>query len=123
MPKQKKVSKGRKFRLQTVAPEIPSPSDLEEFIKEASDVKNLTQTAGWAILERDLRHYQEEVAKKLAYINPSRKEFREAQVLYQAADKIIGMVNDYQENRDIAIQTLQKMDNPDLAVAMDVDTE
>lgn len=103
--------------------EIQSPNDLEAFIKEASEVKQLTQSAGWAILERDLILYRNTVSKRLAYINPNRPEFKEAQILYQAADKIIGMVNDYQENRDIAIETLNKMENPDLAVAMDIDTE
>ena len=103
--------------------EIQSPNDLEAFIKEASEVKQLTQSAGWAILERDLILYRNTVSKRLAYINPNRPEFKEAQILYQAADKIIGMVNDYQENRDIAIDTLNKMENPDLATIMDVDNE
>ena len=109
--------------LPTVAPEIPKQNDLEEFVIEASEVKLITQMKGWAILERDLTNYRREISKRLAYVNPKRPEFNEMRVLYLAADKIIGMVNDYQENRDIAIETLNKMDNPDLVTMFDIDNE
>lgn len=109
--------------LQGTNREIHNPNDLEAFVREASEVKQLTEHAGWAILERDLTLYRKEISRKLAYLNPKRPEFNEARLLYLAADKIIGMVNDYQENRDIAIELLEKMANPDLAVAMDVDNE
>jgi hypothetical protein len=103
--------------------EIPNPNDLEEFIREASEVKQLTQMTGWGILERDLTLYKDEIGKKIAYLHPSRPEFNEARILYLAADKLISLVNDYQENRDIAIDLLNKINNPDLAVTMDVDGE
>jgi hypothetical protein len=109
--------------LQGTSREIQDPNDLEEFVKEASEVKQITQMQGWAILERDIRHYKNEIGKKLAYINPKRKEFEEIRILFLASDKLLSMVNDYQENRDIAIELLNKINNPDLAVTMDVDTE
>ena len=100
-----------------------SPNDLEEFIREASEVKNLTQNLGWAILERDLNLYRDGIAKKLAYLNPQRPEFNEARVLFLAVDKLFDMVEDYQANRDEAIALLNKIENPDLAVVMDIDNE
>ena len=45
--------------------EIQSPNDLEAFIKEASEVKQLTQHAGWGILERDLKRKAEEYDAEL----------------------------------------------------------
>ncbi len=124
MPTLKNKPRTLKSPPQINVPETPPKiDDLTEFVKEATQVKQLTEQAGWGVLERDLTIYKNEISKKLAYLNPNRPEFLEARILYLAADKIIGMVNDYQENRDIAMETLAKMDNPDLAVSFDVDTE
>jgi hypothetical protein len=109
--------------LQTPDPETPNPSDLEAYIREASEVKALTQTAGFAILERDLLEYRNGLVNRMAYIDPSKPEFRESRILFIAVDKIFSLINDYEENRDRAIQLLQKMENPDLAITMDIDTE
>ena len=100
-----------------------SPEDLEEFIREADEVNNLTNTKGWSILARDLTEYRNSLISKLAYLNPKRPEHYEARILFIAVDKIFSMVSDYRENRDRAIELLQKLENPDLAIAMDVDTE
>jgi len=78
---------------------------------------------GWAILVRDLTLYRDGIAKKLAYLSPKKPEFDEARIMFLAVDKLFDMVEDYQENRDRAIELLNKMDNPDLAVTMDIDTE
>lgn len=83
----------------------------------------MTQQAGWGIIERDLTNYRREIGKKIAYLNPKRPEFNEARILFLAADKLINMVNDYQENRDMAMELLEKLENPDLAIAMDIDNE
>ncbi len=101
----------------------PKPEDLEEFIREASEVKSLTQTAGWAILERDLTQYRNSLINILAYTSSKRPEYHEARILFIAVDKLFAMVNDYQENRDRAIELLQKLENPDMAVTMDIDNE
>ena len=105
------------------AQETPSPSDLEAYIKEASDVKLLTQQGGWAILERDLLQYRDSLTNKLAYLDPSKPEFREARILFIAVDKIFSLVNDYEANRDRAIELLNKLENPSLNTIMDIDTE
>ena len=109
--------------LQTAVPETPKPSDLIDYIKEASEVKNLTLQRGWKIIERDLLEYREGLINRFAYLDPSKPECREARVLFIAVDKIFSLINDYQENRDKAIELLTKMENPDLATIMDVDNE
>lgn len=119
MPKQKKT----KQRLQVRSRPEPKPEDLEEFVREADEVKTLTQQAGWGILERDLRELKNGLAEKIAYADPTRPECREARVLFIAIDKLFALVNDYQENRDKAIELLNKLNNPDLTVMLDVDTE
>jgi len=42
-------------------------------------------------------------------------------VLFIAVDKLFAIINDYQENRVKAIELLEKIQNPDLAITMDVD--
>ena len=123
MPKQKYKTKKPKLVLRTKDQETPSPSDLEAYIKEASDVKLLTQQGGWAILERDLLQYRDSLTNKLAYLDPSKPEFREARILFIAVDKIFSLVNDYEANRDRAIELLNKLENPSLNTIMDIDTE
>ena len=107
----------------TADQETPSPNDLEAYIKEASDVKLLTQQGGWAILERDLLQYRDSIINKLAYLDPSKPEFREARILFIAVDKIFSLINDYEANRDRAIELLNKLENPSLNTVMDIDTE
>ena len=116
----KKVSPVQK----AVVRDLPRNSDdLEGFIREASEVKALTATPGWAILERDLLRYKEEIFNKLAYLSPLRPEFEESRALFIATDKLLSIVNDYEYNRDKAIELLNKLQNPELAVVMDIDTE
>jgi len=100
-----------------------STEDLEGFIKEASEVKNLTDQKGWHILERDLMDYKTRIGQQIAYLNPKSPQFEEARVLYIASDKLLTMVSDYEENRAKAIELLTKLENPNLTVAMDVDNE
>jgi hypothetical protein len=111
------------LRLQTKSPETPKPSDLQDFVIEANQVKSLSNHSGWQILERDLNFYQAEIAKRIAYLNPKRPEAYEARILFLAADKILNMVSDYSENRTIAIDMLNKIENPDLVVPYDIDNE
>lgn len=116
----KKSVKSRKPKLRNLP---QNPSDLEDFIREASEVKQLSQHTGWTILERDLSGYRETLVDKLAYINPTRPEFNELRILFLASDKLLNMVNDYEANRDIAIQLLNKLQNTDLTVPLDMDNE
>ena len=111
------------MQLQPKSQETPKPSDLQEFIVEANQVQNLANHEGWRILERDLLEYREGLVNRIAYLDPSDPKCREARVLFIAVDKIFSLVNDYAENRKNAIDMLNKMENPDLATAMDVDNE
>ena len=123
MPKQKSKLKSKRLVPRTPDQEIPSPSDLEAYIKEASEVKLLTQQAGWGILARDLREYQSGLGNRIPYLDPSKPEYREARILFIAVDKIFSLINDYEDNRDRAIELLNKLENPSLNTVMDIDTE
>ncbi len=118
MPKPKRS----KQRLQ-VKQKDPSPEDLQEFIREADEVRSLTMTKGWSIIERDLTEYRDGLVTRLAYISPKKPEHAEARILFIAVDKLFAIINDYQENRDKAIELLEKLNNPELAVTMDIDNE
>jgi hypothetical protein len=113
------------LRLQTRDQETPTQKteDLNEFIREASEVKSMTMHSGWNILTRDLLEYRDGILERLAYIDPSKTEHKEARILFIAIDKIFNIVNDYQENRVKAVELLNKLQNPELTVAMDIDTE
>jgi hypothetical protein len=118
--------KKKKLEPQEKKPQLPvprDPQDLDEFIREAEEVRALTATKGWQILCRDLGIFRDGILKRLAYINPKSPSYDEARILYIATDKIFSMIEDYQENKDKAIELLNKIENPDLAIAMDVDTE
>jgi len=96
---------------------------LEEYIQEANEVNQLTSMRGWHILKRDLMGYRESLMSKLAYMNVNRPEFDEMRRLYIASDKLISMVEDYKVNRDKAKEYLNVLNNPEIAVALDVDNE
>lgn len=119
MPRPKKV----KLVLQVRKDIEPKPADLEEYIREADEVKVLTTMKGWGIIARDLTEYRDGLVNKLAYIDPKRPEHEEARILFIAVDKLFAIVNDYQENRDKAIELLNKLSNPELAVSLDIDNE
>ena len=102
---------------------ISAPQDLEEFILEANEVKALTASPGWGIVERDLARLQAGIVPKLAYLDDAKPEVKEAKRLYIGIDKVLALINDYEANRDKAIEMLEKLENPDLAVAMDIDNE
>ena len=106
-----------------VLKESKSPKELEDFIREADEVRNLTTQTGWGILERDINQYRTEISNKLAYLDPKSKEYYESKILFIASDKLLSLVNDYQENRDKAIELMTKLENPSLAITMDVDGE
>lgn len=76
---------------------------------------------GWAILERDLLKYRSDIVNKIVYTSPTRPEYDEARVLFIAVDKLMALVNDYEDNRNQAIELLNKLENPDLSITMDVD--
>ncbi len=118
----RKTGSSRKPKL-VIKQKAPSPEDLEEFIREADEVQGLTSTKGWSILERDLRQLRDGITEKLAYLNPKRPEFYEARLLYIATDKLFALVEDYAANKNIALELLTKLQNPDLAVTLDVDNE
>ena len=83
----------------------------------------LTSMTGWQILKRDLALYREGVIQKLAYINPKRHEFNELRIHFLAADKMISLVEDYKVNKELMMDYLNKLQNPDLVVPLDMDNE
>jgi len=83
----------------------------------------MTHTVGWGILKRDLEIYRDEIGAKLAYLSPRRHEFEEARITFQAADKLLAMVEDYAANRKNAIDFLERVDNPQENFTLDVDNE
>ena len=125
-PKRKR-GRPRKIKQELVTKAVPLAKkenlDIREYVQEASEVRQLTAMAGWGIMERDVKHYRNSLIDKLAYIEPSRPEYYEAKVLFLAADKLLALVNDYENNRDKAIELLNKLDNPELEVTLDVDNE
>jgi hypothetical protein len=119
MPSKKQPSKKQRL----VSLKDRDPKDLEEFIREADEVRTLTNQTGWNILARDLTNYRNQIIDRLVYLDPSKPEFREAKILFVAIDKLFAIVNDYEENRVKAIELMEKLNNPQLAVAMDIDNE
>ncbi len=123
MPSKKPRRTKLKQVLQTAAPVIPSPNELEDFIREANEVKALTQQGGWHILTRDLISLKDGLAKRLAYVSPKRPEHEEARIQFIAIDKLFALIDDYENNRNESIKLLDKLQNPDLAITMDIDNE
>ena len=125
--KPKRRGRPRKVRPELQVRQAPtetsSPRELEEYIQEANEVNQLTSMRGWHILKRDLMGYRESLMSKLAYMNVNRPEFDEMRRLYIASDKLISMVEDYKVNRDKAKEYLNVLNNPEIAVALDVDNE
>ena len=72
-------------------------------------------------MERDLSALRESVVPKLAYLHSKRPEHYEARIVYAGVDTFLALIDDYQVNRDKAIELLNKLQNPDLAITMDVD--
>lgn len=94
---------------------------LREYVAEAELVDQLTKQPGWAILEKDLYQYKEEIGLKLAYLDPKSKEFVESRILFLAADKLLNLFGDYAENRNRALELLKRIDNPKENIVLDVD--
>jgi len=67
--------------------------------------------------------YQSGIASRIAYLDPSKPEQREARILFIAVDKVFNLINDYAENKTKAQEMLEKLNNPDTTVTMDVDNE
>ena len=126
-PKRGRPKKVRGVRQELVTKAVPVDTQdnegMREFVREASEVKQMTAMAGWGILERDIKLYRERLVAKLAYVSPERPEFYEARLIFLAADKLLSMVNDYEFNRDKMIELLNKLDNPGLEITLDVDNE
>jgi len=125
MPKRKKRKPVKKLKQSLVVKVKPAgeAENLEAYIQEASEVKSMTNTPGWSILVRDLTMFRDRLINTLAYTDPSKVEHKEARVLFIAIDKIFSMVSDYHENRDRAIDLINKLENKDTVISMDVDNE
>jgi hypothetical protein len=65
----------KKLKSNLITKRIESPQELEDFIREADSVKFLTSQSGWAIIGRDITLYKNEIANRLAYLNPATKEY------------------------------------------------
>jgi len=99
------------------------PENLQAYILEANEVQQMTQHPGWVIIERDLKSFRNTIIDKLVYSSPKSREFDENRVLFVGIDKILALVNDYNINREKAIEELEKLNNPDVAIQLDVDNE
>ncbi len=112
-------------RKKTNKVEIPKTTDemnlLREYVAEAEQVELLNYNPGWLIISRDLKEYKEQIGSKIAYLDPSSKEFNEARILYIASDKSLKIVEDYIENRKRAIELLHRLDNPQDNIVLDMD--
>jgi len=117
--KQKKTQK-------TVAksPRVASNSEednLRMFIDEADKVNLFTNQQGWAILSRDLTLYKNQKAEEIPYLDKDSKEFYSACLDFRAIDKLLKLVEDYEVNRQQAIEQLEKISNPKENINLDLD--
>lgn len=119
MPKGIKKKK-KKVELQPQS--LSEPEDLRMYIGEAEQVGLLTRHPGWEILRRDMEDYREKIGTTLAYMNPKTPAFEDARTLFIAADKLLKMVEDYAANRSRAVELLERIDNPQENIILDVDT-
>lgn len=106
------------------AEEVKTNNELDsirEFSAEAELVEQLQKQPGWAIIERDLCFYKEEISSKLAYLDTNSKEFKESRILFIGADKALSLFRDYEENKKRALELLQKIDNTKENIVLDVD--
>ena len=94
---------------------------LRDYVEEADLVGQIQNQRGWAIIERDINQYRDEISNKLAYLDPKSKEFNDARVLFIASDKLLNIFSDYAENRKRALELLEKIDNPKENIVLDVD--
>jgi len=97
------------------------PESLRAYIAEAEQVDLMTRHLGWEILARDILGYKDKLGATLAYMNPASKEFDDARVLYIASDKLLALVEDYKSNKEKAIELLEKIENPETNIVLDVD--
>jgi len=104
-----------------VSPTNNEADSLREYVLEAEQVELLKKYNGWAILERDLNQYRDEIGCKIAYLDPRSKVFTDARIQYIAADKLLKMMDDYAENRKRALELLDRIDNQKENIVLDVD--
>ncbi|KYK26433.1 hypothetical protein AYK26_07505 [Euryarchaeota archaeon SM23-78] len=116
------MAKRKKKVLKPVPQPKPSePEDLRVYVAEAEQVDLMTRTEGWNIIQRDIEDYRDKIGSRLAYLNPKTLEYEEARINYLAADKLLKMIEDYAENKKRAIELLEKIDNPQENIVLDVD--
>ena len=94
---------------------------IREFASEADLVNQLQKHPGWGIIERDLCSYKEEIGSRIAYLDPDSKEFKESRILFVGADKALSLFRDYEENKKRALELLERIDNPQENIILDVD--
>ena len=115
----------RKKTLKTVArsPRVASNEEdnLRAFIDEADQVNVFTNQQGWAILSRDLTLYKNQKAEEIPYLDKDSKEFYNACLDFRAIDKLLKLVEDYEVNRQQAIEQLEKMTNTKENIILDLD--
>lgn len=118
--KAKRVTK-KKETPKLESKKLSEPDDLHIYIGEAQQVELMTHSEGWLIIERDLNDYREKIGSRLAYINPESEKYDEARIQYIASDKLIKMVEDYAENKRRAMELLERLENPQSIIPLDVD--
>lgn len=125
MKKVKKSAERKALLKKEVAPPLQvtdnEVNDLREFALEAEQVALLENHNGWRILARDFSLWREELRNKLPYIDPKSKEYNEARILLIVADKLLTITEDYSENRKRYLDLLNRIDNPQENIVLDVD--
>ena len=97
--------------------------EIRRFTAEAEQVDLMTRHPGWEIIRRDVDDYRQKIAAKIPYLNPRGAIYEDTRILYLASDKLLGIIEDYAANRKKAIELLDKIDNPQENIVLDVDNE
>jgi hypothetical protein len=106
--------------------DIPAPvegdvDNLMVFSAEAEQVGLMTRHPGWSIIKRDLETYRQKMGEAIPYLSPGTEDFNKSRLLYIASDKLLGMVEDYDQNRKRALELIEKLENQKENIVLDVD--
>ena len=104
--------------------DTPDPKKYaRDFLEEAEAVRIMTTTVGWGVLKRDCENTLNELRRHWAYMDENSPEYKEARIIAVACDKIIKMVEDYEENAKTVKEFLNKITNPKNNILLDYDGE
>jgi len=83
-------------------------------------IDNLSGNSGWDAVMEDLSAQKQQLDDTWQYVSDAQKwiEFR---VTKMAVAKILNVVNDYKSDKQVALDELYKLENPDKTILKDVD--